>query len=153
MCIPVLLSSNTAMSNLYRCRVLAFQFSGETYIQYQNGKLVLKKNQMLLAQKNQLAKSVKIPAKDKAYKIISVIIMDTALQQYTLANSIRKSKSYTGEKNILLKPDALLKSYFKSLLPYVEQSEKISKKLASIKINEAIELLLHLKTFFEIFPI
>jgi len=125
--------------------VLAFQFSGETRIQHQNGKLVLKKNQMLLAKKNQLAKSIKIPAADKAYKIISVIIMDSALQQYTLANSIRKSKNYTGEKNILLKPDALLKSYFKSLLPYVEQSEKISKKLAAIKTNEAIELLLHLK--------
>ena len=46
----------------------------------------------------------------------------------------------------MLKPDALLKSYFQSLLPYVEQSEKISKKLAAIKTNEAIELLLHLKS-------
>jgi AraC-like DNA-binding protein len=124
---------------------LAFQFSGETHIQHQNGKLVLKKNQMLLVQKNQLAKFIKIPAKDEAYKIISVIITDTALQQNTLANPIHKSKNYTGEKNLLLKPDSLLKSYFKSLLPYVEQSEKISEKLAIIKINEAIELLLHLK--------
>src|SRR5882757_1907182 len=77
--------------------VLAFQFSGETHIQHQNGKLVLKKNQMLLAQKNQLAKSIKIPEAGKAYKIISVIIMYPALQQYALANSIRKSKKYTGE--------------------------------------------------------
>ena len=46
----------------------------------------------------------------------------------------------------MLKPNALLKSYFQSLLPYVEQSEKISKKLATIKTNEAIELLLHLKS-------
>jgi len=122
--------------------VLAFQFSGETHVQHQNGKLVLKKNQMLLAQRNQLAKSIKIPAKDK---IISVIITDAMLQQYALANSIRKSKSYTGEKNLLLKPDALLASYFKSLLPYAEHAEKIGKKLAMIKTNEAIELLLHLK--------
>ena len=126
--------------------VLAFQFSGETHIQHQNGKLVLKKNQMLLAQKNQLAKSIKIPATDKVYKSISVIITDAALQQYALDNSIHDNKNYTGEKNLLLKPDALLKSYFKSLLPYIEQSEKISKKLAAIKTNEAIELLLHLKS-------
>jgi AraC-like DNA-binding protein len=125
--------------------VLAFQFSGETHIQHQNGKLTLKKNQMLLAQKNQLTKSIKLPATDKAYKSISVIIMHTDLQQYALANSIHKSKKYTGEKNLLLKPDAFLKGYFNSLLPYVEQSKKISKKLATIKTNEAIELLLRLK--------
>jgi len=125
--------------------VLAFQFSGETHIQHQNGKLILKKNQLLLAQKKQLAKSTKIPATDKVYKIISVIISDAALQQYALDNSIHENKNYLGEKNLLLNPNALLKSYFKSLLAYVEQSEKISKKLAAIKTNEAIELLLHLK--------
>jgi AraC family transcriptional regulator, exoenzyme S synthesis regulatory protein ExsA len=125
--------------------VLAFQFSGETHIQHQNGKLILKKNQLLLAQKNQLAKSIKTPETNEAYKSISVIITDAALQQYALDNSIPKNKNYAGEKNLLLKPDALLKSYFQSLLPYIEQSEKISKKLATIKTNEAIELLLHLK--------
>ncbi len=131
--------------------VLAFQFSGETHIQHQNGRLVLKKNQILLAQKNQLAKSIKIPATDKVYKIISVILTDAALQQYALGNSIHENKNYTGEKNLLLKPDALLKSYFQSLLPYVELSEKISKKLTTIKTNEAIELLLHLKPFLKSF--
>jgi len=125
--------------------VLAFQFSGETHIQHQNGRLVLKKNQILLAQKNQLAKSVKIPATDEVYKIISVIITDAALQQYALNNPIHKNKNYTGEKNLLLKPDTLLKSYFQSLLPYAEQYEKTNKKLAAIKTNEAIELLLYLK--------
>src|ERR1700675_3636704 len=112
--------------------VLAFQFSGETHIQHQNGRLVLKKNEILLAQRNQLEKSIKIPATDKVYKIISVILTDAALQQYALDNSIHENKKYTGEKNLLLKPDGLLKSYFKSLLPYVELSEKISKKLATI---------------------
>jgi AraC family transcriptional regulator, exoenzyme S synthesis regulatory protein ExsA len=125
--------------------VLAFQFSGETHIQHQNGRLVLKKNQVLLAQKNQLAKSLKIPATDKVYKIISVILTDTALRQFALDNAIHENRNYTGEKNLLVKPDALLKSYFKSLLPYAEKSEKISMKLAAIKTNEAIELLLRLK--------
>ncbi|UIR56767.1 AraC family transcriptional regulator [Sphingobacterium sp. SRCM116780] len=125
--------------------VLAFQFSGETHIQNENGKLILKKNQILLAQKNQLAKTIKIPDSNEVYKIISVIITDTVLQQYAMNNSILKDKNYTGEKTFLLKPDILLKSYFQSLLPYVEQSEKISKQLATIKTYEAIGLLLNLK--------
>jgi AraC family transcriptional regulator, exoenzyme S synthesis regulatory protein ExsA len=49
---------------------------------------------------------------------------------------------YPGKKNILLKSDGLLKGYFQSLLPYVEEWKKVSKKLAVIKVNEAIELLL-----------
>ncbi|TCC87922.1 AraC family transcriptional regulator [Pedobacter frigiditerrae] len=121
--------------------VLSFQISGETRIQHQNGLLILKENQILLTRKNQLVKTLKIPAKDKEYKVISVIITTTALQQYAEDNSIHESKNYTGEKNLLLKPDTLLKSYFQSLLPYVEQSQKISKKLAGIKTNESIELL------------
>ena len=125
--------------------VLAFQFSGETHIQHQNGRLVLKEDQMLLAQKNQLAKSIRIPAADNAYKSISVIITDAALRQYALDNSIHENKKYTGEKNQLLHPDTLLKSYFQSLVVYAEQSEKISKRLAAIKTNEAIELLRNLK--------
>jgi AraC family transcriptional regulator, exoenzyme S synthesis regulatory protein ExsA len=127
-------------------RVLAFQFSGETHIQHQNGRLVLKKNQILLAQKNQLAKSLKIPGADKVYKIISVILTDAALQQYALDNSIHENRKYTGDKNLLLKPDTLLTGYFQSLLPYAELSGKLNKKLATIKTNEAIELLLNLKS-------
>ena len=124
---------------------LAFQFSGETRIQHQNGRLVLKKNQLLLAQKNQLIKSIKIPPSDKVYKSISVILTDTALQKYAADNSIHENKKYSGEKILLLKADAFVKTYFESLLPYVEQFEKISKRLSAIKTNEAIELLLHLK--------
>lgn len=125
-------------------RVLSFQFSGETNIQHQNGKLVLKKNQVLLSQKNQLAKAVKIPTINEGYKSISVILTDEVLQQYAQDNSIQEHKSYEGEKNRLLKPDVLLESYFQSLLPYAEQSQKISRKLAIIKTNEAIALLLQM---------
>jgi len=125
--------------------VLAYQFSGETHIQHQHGKLVLKKNQLLLARKNQLTKTLKIPSPNKEYKIISVIFTDLALQQFAQESSISTDKKYKGENIILLTPDALIKSYFQSLLPYVEESKKISKKLAAIKISEAIELVLKLK--------
>jgi AraC-like DNA-binding protein len=125
--------------------VLAFQFAGETHIQHQGGKLVLKKNQAVLVQKNQLTKSIKIPATDKIYKSISVILTDAALQQYAAANSIQEHKSYAGEKFFLLKANVFVKTYFQSLLPYVEQFKKTNRKLAAIKTNEAIELLLHLK--------
>ena len=125
--------------------VLAFQFSGETHIQHQNGVMVLKKNQVLLARRNQLTKTSKLPAADKEYKIISVILTDIALHQFALDSDIISNKQYDGENILFLKPDALMKSYFQSLLPYVEKSKQISKKLAAIKTSEAIELVLNQK--------
>jgi AraC-like DNA-binding protein len=124
---------------------LSFQISGETHVYLENGVLVLKKDQILLARKNQLVNSTKIPAADQEYKCISVLLTSSMLQQFALDNGIDSNKKYEGKYILPLKPDALLKSYFQSILPYVEQSKKISKKLAALKTNEAVELLLNLE--------
>jgi AraC family transcriptional regulator, exoenzyme S synthesis regulatory protein ExsA len=74
------------------------------------------------------------------------------LQQFALDNGIFCGERYHGYKNILLEPDTGLKDYFLSVLPYVEPGKVISNKLAAMKVNEAILLLLELrpelKTFF-----
>jgi len=59
-----------------------------------------------------LAKTKKIPAKDKAYKSFSVILTDTALRKFAVDANIIVSKKYTGKLILLLQPDTLLKSYF-----------------------------------------
>ena len=125
--------------------VLVYQISGQTHIYHQRGEMILKEEQILLARKNQFAKSIKTPAEGKEYKCISVILSTDRLRQYALDNAIAGEEKYTGKKNILLEPDAFLKGYFLSLLPYVEHWKSVSKKLASMKVNEAIELLLHLR--------
>lgn len=123
---------------------LAFQFSGETHIQLSKGTLVLRENQMLLARGNQLTKSTKIPGKDKEYKSMSILLTDAVLRQFAANNPSGSKKIHPGENNILLKPDTLMEGYFHSLLPYIEQSKSITRKLTEIKIYEAIELLLNL---------
>lgn len=123
--------------------VLSFQFSGETHIQEQNGKLTLKENQLLLSRKNQLTKAEKFPANNKEYKSVSILLTETFLQQYLSNNPISNQKYYKGEPNIVLQPDVFLEGYFHSLLPYIEQSENINKRLATVKMNEAVELLLN----------
>jgi AraC-like DNA-binding protein len=124
--------------------VLAFQISGETHIEYQDGIQVLRAGQVLLTRKNQLAKSLKLPADDKEYKIISVIFSEDVLHQFAIGNNIVMGKKYCGPKSQLIKPDAFLNTYFYSLLPYVEKPGNINKKLAILKTTEAIELLLQM---------
>ena len=125
--------------------LLAYQVSGQTQIYHQRGEMVLEEGQILLARKNQFAKSIKIPAKDKAYQCVSVLLTHDRLQQFALDNDIFCGEKYHGSKNILLEPDTILKDYFLSVLPYIEPRKSVSKKLAAIKVNEAIQLLVEMR--------
>src|SRR5450631_2847863 len=120
--------------------ILAYQISGQTHIFHQRGKMVLQEGQLLLAHRNQFAKSVKIPAADAAYQCLSVVLTNERLRQFALHNEISNEEKYLERKNIVLEPDCFLKGYFLSLLPYVEQWKNVGKKLAVMKVNEAIEL-------------
>jgi len=125
--------------------ILAYQMSGQTQIYHQRGEMVLEEGQFLLARRNQFAKSIKIPAADKEYQCISVLLTTDRLQQFALDNDIVCEKRYQGSKNILIDPNNMLKGYFLSVFPYTEWDKPVSKRLASIKVNEAIALLLEMR--------
>jgi AraC-like DNA-binding protein len=125
--------------------ILAYQVSGETHVFHQQGTFVLKKNQILLAHKDQFAKSLKMPASDPEYSAVSIILKSEDLKKFATANNIVCDKRYPGRYNVVLKPDAYLESYFQSLVPYLEQPQRSNKKLAAAKVNEAVELLLHIR--------
>jgi AraC-like DNA-binding protein len=122
--------------------VLAYQVSGETHLFHQNGNMILSQGEVLLARRNQFAKSLKVPAANNEYRIVAVILSTDRLREFALNNSINCHKRYDGQKNIVLKSDNFIKGYFLSLLPYIEEKRHLSKKMASIKTNEIIELLL-----------
>jgi AraC-like DNA-binding protein len=125
--------------------LLVYQISGKTHIYHQRGEMVLEEGQLLLARRNQFAKTIKIPGESKKYQRISVILSNERLQQFALDHGIVCEKKYEGKKNILLEPNGFLKGYFLSIIPHVEQWKNVSKSLASMKANEAVELLLHLR--------
>jgi len=123
--------------------VISYQVSGETHIFHQSGTLILKKGQILLSRRNQFAKTLKIPATDVEYKAISVIFKQEDLKNYCKLNEIDLTSKYTGKNNLLIKSDSFLKSYFQSLVPYIEQAHQSNEKMAFSKVVEIIELLQH----------
>jgi len=124
--------------------ILAYQISGETHIFHQNGNLVLKKDRLLLAHKNQFAKSLKIPGAHKEYKVISIILNTSFLKEIAHQKSIPNHLKFTGKYNQVFKPDVFLKSYFQSLIPYVEMQQHTTSKMNFTKVLEAVELLLNI---------
>ncbi|MBB5636832.1 AraC-like DNA-binding protein [Pedobacter cryoconitis] len=131
--------------------IVFFQIAGETHISHQKGILILKEGQMAIAHRNQLAKAFKYPAKDKEYSSVSVVLHADRLKRYAMENHMATDKRYTGDFNIPLQSNVFLEGYFKSLLPYVEQSAAVSRPMEIVKVNEIVTLLLEnhpeLKTF------
>lgn len=125
--------------------ILAFQVSGETHIFHQQGTFVLRKNQILLAHRNQFAKSLKMPGADKEYKVVSIILKSEDLKNFASLYNITCDKRYSGKYNLIFKPDAFFKSYFQSLIPYLEQPDKSNKNMAFAKVAEAVQILLNLR--------
>src|SRR5258708_36810106 len=78
--------------------LLAYQISGQTQVYHQRGEMVLKEGQFLIGRKNQFAKSIKVPAADKEYQCISVLLTNDRLQQFALENGISCEEKYHGPK-------------------------------------------------------
>ena len=123
---------------------LVYQVSGQTLIDQQGSTLELQEGQLLLIRKNQVTKCTKAPAADGEYHAVALVLSSERLRQYALTTSIISNHRYNGPKYILLPSHDFIKSYFQSLLPYIEHSEEVSTKLASMKVNEAMGLLLEL---------
>jgi AraC-like DNA-binding protein len=124
--------------------LVTYQVSGHTHIISEQGEMMLTEGQMILARRNQFAKSTKIPLNDKKCECVSVILSLDRLQQFALENGISNEEKYAGNKMIMTEPNDFLKTYFSSLMSYADLWNDESSKLATIKVNEVIELLLQM---------
>lgn len=125
--------------------LLTYQISGITHVSNDEGEMMVREGQLLLVRRNQLAKSTKIPIDKGASKCITVILSTERLQQFALENGLDCEDKYSGKKMILMEPNEFLKQYYSSLLSYADLWNKESKNLTTLKVNEAIELLLQMR--------
>jgi len=125
--------------------ILAYQIAGQTQIFHQGGEIMLEAGQLILAHRNQFAKSIKIPAENEKYQAFSVVLTTERLRKFAVENDLSSQNNYRGKKNIVFRPDNLLKAYFQSVMAYVDDWKRVSPKLAGMKVYEAIELLLQQK--------
>lgn len=125
--------------------MVSFQLSGETHVYHQKGSLIVKADQFVIARKNQLAKAFKYPANKQEYRSFSVMLHTERLKKYAMEHHITTEKKYTGAPNIVVPADSFTKSYFHSLLPYVEHANEVSKSMETMKVNEMITLLLEIR--------
>ncbi|WP_172282818.1 helix-turn-helix domain-containing protein [Chryseobacterium sp. LAM-KRS1] len=121
---------------------LGFQLSGETHAFHDQGKTVIKENTVVLVRKNQLIRTIKYPAKSAKYQFISITLNKETLRQYAAENKVVTDDVFHNNKKIFFESDAFFSNYFISLTPYIDKTKTISSNLASLKVKEAIELIL-----------
>ncbi|MES2108650.1 MAG: AraC family transcriptional regulator [Bacteroidota bacterium] len=122
--------------------VLGYVFSGTSEL-YVNGKnYVFDEGDFRFLRKNQLAKFAKRPPKGGEFKTISVIMDKDTLRSVAEEFNLQSSKPYKGESAVLLKPANLLTNYLNSLSPFIDDAGNVSKMLTTLKVKEAIMILL-----------
>jgi AraC-like DNA-binding protein len=95
--------------------------------------------------KNQLCKFVKQPPPGGEFMSVSAILDQDTLRSMSSENNLHADEPYTGENTLLLEPNSLFKNYITSLKPYINSITDVNKMLTSLKVKEAIMLLLETK--------
>ncbi|MDB5029411.1 AraC family transcriptional regulator [Mucilaginibacter sp.] len=92
--------------------------------------------------KNQLCKFVKNPPAGGEFISLSAILDKDTLQSISQEHNLHADGPYTGEATLLLEPNELFKNYVASLKPYINSKTEINRALTSLKVKEAVMLLL-----------
>lgn len=123
---------------------LVMQVSGQFTMETSSQKISMRRGQMLLVGKNQLAQITKMPLPDEDYETIVITLQEDLLRTIALEEQIEAGEKYVGPPNILIPPNAFLQGYFQSVIPYVRNpKEKITTAMGMLKVKEVVQLLLY----------
>lgn len=119
--------------------LLVWLISGETKIIQADESLVFGAGSTFLIPRNQLATIFNYPKDGLPHKAVAMHLSKERLREF-YSNTHSTPKSNTG-KIIRFKQHPLLESCLASLIPYFEMQQNFPGNIASLKINEAINIL------------
>ncbi len=119
--------------------LLVWLISGETKIIQADESFVFGVGSTFLIPRNQLATIINYPKDGLPHKAVAMHLSAKRLREF-YNDTHTKSKTGTG-KIIRFKQHPLLASCLASLIPYFEMQQNFPENIASLKINEAINIL------------
>jgi AraC-like DNA-binding protein len=124
--------------------VFSYQLSGTLTVCNGSKEYVFREGDFRFIKRNQLLKFVKQPAPGGAFESVSVYFDQDLLKSFSLEygyNADHGRESGIGPVTEL-KKDPLYKSFMDSLQPYLKNGRPISPQLQSLKLREALLILL-----------
>ncbi|OQP51924.1 helix-turn-helix domain-containing protein [Niastella populi] len=122
--------------------VFSYHISGTLVVNDGNKEHVFKEGDFRFVKRNQLAKFLKQPPPGGEFRTLSVILDQETLKSLSIEHGYTADKTHTSPNFVVLKPDPLYKSFMDSILPYGNLSPDANKALLSLKVKEAVLLLL-----------
>lgn len=119
--------------------LLVWLISGETKIIQADESFVFGSGSTFLIPRNQLATIINYPKDGLPHKAVAMHLSTERLRGF-YHDTHSKSKVNTG-KIIRFKQHPLLESCLASLIPYFEMQQNFPENIASLKINEAVNIL------------
>lgn len=130
---------------------LSIVISGKMEIFTPEGSRFFEEGKMGILRKNTLLKTRKHLALDgRPFKSFTIFLTEEFLRQFALQNAIPPQDRFTGNPLYEIPDESFISGFFQSLLPYFDQPDFFTSKMAALKTEEAVELLLRLdKSFYE----
>ncbi|MDB5025443.1 MAG: AraC family transcriptional regulator [Mucilaginibacter sp.] len=122
--------------------VFSYQIAGTLTIKDGDKEYISNEGDFRLSRRNHLVKFIKQPPANGEFKAISVYLDQETLRNFSMAYGYKAENGQDGEAVLKLKPDPLYKSYMDSLMPYQQTDQTINDNLQSLKLREAILILL-----------
>ncbi|WP_426667926.1 helix-turn-helix domain-containing protein [Mucilaginibacter sp. McL0603] len=122
--------------------VFSYQIAGTLTIKDGDKEYISKEDDFRLSKRNHLVKFIKQPPANGEFKAISIYLDQETLRNFSMEYGYKAEKRVEGDAVLNLRPDPLYKSYMESLLPYNDAEKQISDELQSLKLREAILILL-----------
>jgi AraC-like DNA-binding protein len=122
--------------------VFSYHISGTLLVNDGNKEHVFKEGDFRFVKRNQLAKFLKQPPPGGEFKTLSIILDQETLKSLSIEHGYTADKTHTSPNFVVLKPDPLYKSFMDSILPYGNLPPDENKALLSLKVKEAVLLLL-----------
>lgn len=119
-----------------------YQIAGTLTLKEGDQEYVFKEGDFRLSKRNHLVKFIKQPPADGEYKAITIFLDQQTLRNFSMEYGYKAEKQRNGAAVVQLKPDPLYKSFTDSLLPYYQSAQPINDQLQSLKLWEAILILL-----------
>lgn len=122
--------------------VFSYHISGTLVVNDGNKEHVFKEGDFRFVKRNQLAKFLKQPPPGGEFKTLSIMLNQETLKSLSIEYGYAADKTHSSPNFVVLKPDPLYKSFMDSILPYGNLPPDGNKALLSLKVKEAVLLLL-----------
>ncbi|MCX6214142.1 AraC family transcriptional regulator [Spirosoma sp.] len=123
--------------------VFSYQIAGSVTISDVENIYTFNEGDFRINKRNQLVRFSKQPPEHGEYKSLSVYLDQNTLRQFSLEYGYKAEKPHDGSSSVIrLQSNELLTSYIESLKPYHLLQQPGNENLISLKLREAIFILL-----------